>query len=336
MSITKADYDAFRSSPEADLYLSGSPLVSGVSATKSRDPVAEFKKGIKRDASLFTVLKDEKQWFNWRHSTVAMARSQGVEEVCDPAFDSSTLSAEEQALFIEKQKFMYSVFERTLQTDQGKSLVRDHEYNFDAQRVFRDIAAHAERSTKSNLESSALLAYITSARIADGTWKGNACNFILHWLEQNCQFEQQTEKNDHLSKGQKKTLLKSAVHDLEELRAVTMQANQFKTQTGKDLSFEEYLALLQSAAASYDAQFKVTSKIGNSKPARRTVYSMELANAKFESCDDLIDGESYDIDASIDTIYAHATQRRNRLRTPVEAQVPSDRWTQMSIEGKCA
>ena len=40
---------------------------------KKKDLLSDFKKGIKRDASLFNVLKDPKQWDSWHQSTLAQA-----------------------------------------------------------------------------------------------------------------------------------------------------------------------------------------------------------------------------------------------------------------------
>ena len=42
---------------------------------KQKDLLADFKKGIKRDASLFMVLKDPKEWDSWHCSTVAQVRA---------------------------------------------------------------------------------------------------------------------------------------------------------------------------------------------------------------------------------------------------------------------
>jgi hypothetical protein len=59
------------------------PQTSLSAPFKFKDPIGDFKKGIKRDPSLFMVYKDEKQWDNWQRSTVELARAQGVEEVLD-------------------------------------------------------------------------------------------------------------------------------------------------------------------------------------------------------------------------------------------------------------
>jgi hypothetical protein len=50
-------------------------------------------------------------------------------------------------------------------------------------------------------------------------------------------------------------MLQNAVHPLEELRAIKTQADQHKTQSGVDLTYEQYIHLLVSAAMNYDSQF---------------------------------------------------------------------------------
>jgi hypothetical protein len=54
-----------------------------------RDPVADFKKGIKRDPTLFMDFKMECQWVSWQWSTLAQARAQDVADLLDPAYAPS-------------------------------------------------------------------------------------------------------------------------------------------------------------------------------------------------------------------------------------------------------
>ena len=49
-------------------------------------PAEDFKKSIKRDKTYYFVLKDDKQWDNWRRVTVAIARSHNCEDVFDPNY----------------------------------------------------------------------------------------------------------------------------------------------------------------------------------------------------------------------------------------------------------
>ena len=109
------------------------------------NPITDFKKGIKRDASLFPTLKDEKQWDNWKRDTTALANAQDVAEVLNKDYKPST--PEDTLLFDEKQKYMYSVFICTLLMDQGKAFVRKYETTHDAQKVYKDISTYALKST---------------------------------------------------------------------------------------------------------------------------------------------------------------------------------------------
>jgi hypothetical protein len=72
-----------------------------------RDLVLEFKKEIKLDPASFAVLKDNKQWDSVHPTLKAQtACYQDFDDVLDLSYVSST--AEDIALFKEKQKFMYS------------------------------------------------------------------------------------------------------------------------------------------------------------------------------------------------------------------------------------
>ena len=89
-------------------------------------------KGIKRDVTLFPTLKNEENWDQWNRTLHATARMQDVAEVLDEHYTPTT--PDDSELFKAKQEFMYTVFERTILTSQGKDLVRKHEHDFDAQR----------------------------------------------------------------------------------------------------------------------------------------------------------------------------------------------------------
>lgn len=222
---------------------------------------------------------------------MAQARAQGVIDVLNSHYIPTT--ADDKAIFHKQQAFMYAVFERTLQTDQGKAFVRAHENDFDAQHVYASLVAYSVTSTKAALDSSHLLSYITAAKLADGNWKGSAHSFILHWQDKVRLYEKQVPTDEHFSGRMKRTMLENAVQPLTELRAIKIQADQHKTQSGIDLTYEQYVDLLMSAASNYDIQFKPKDRHG-SAPSRRAVYSHELQDPE-----DVIevDGGHFDIDA---------------------------------------
>jgi hypothetical protein len=101
----------------------------------NRDAVADFKRGIKGDINLFPTLKQDKQWNVWQRATIAQAGAQDLSKVLDSNY--IPVIPTDQALFQEKQKYMYAVFEPTLiLSEKGKALVREHTNDFGAQHVY--------------------------------------------------------------------------------------------------------------------------------------------------------------------------------------------------------
>jgi hypothetical protein len=111
------------------------PASITTTSSHAQDPIADFKKGIKQDATLFTSFKDEIQWVAWQRNTLAQACAQGIVDVLDVNYSPSL--PKEQALFLKKQKFMYAVFVQTLWTDLGKAFHWQYEASSDAQGVFK-------------------------------------------------------------------------------------------------------------------------------------------------------------------------------------------------------
>ena len=114
--LSKAAFDTFRvmeydpdnPNPTATQATTSGGNLMGTWATPSA--LNDFKRGIKRDKSHYKELKDDKQWDRWQRATIDTARSHGCEEVFDPGYDPAFIYQEEEEIFDEKQKFMYSVF----------------------------------------------------------------------------------------------------------------------------------------------------------------------------------------------------------------------------------
>ena len=132
-----ADFQAFCFTDSSIKILSDISPATSTSASppvRVSDPVADFKKGIKRDSSLYPTLKDQKHWNNWNRSVIAQAHAHDISEVFDTNYIPS--NEVEANLFQQKQIFAYSVLNKCVMTDQGKSYVREHESDFDAQSVY--------------------------------------------------------------------------------------------------------------------------------------------------------------------------------------------------------
>ena len=103
MQYARCDITA---TPPSSLTSSHSP---NVNQNRVCTPAESFRKGIKRDSTIFNTFKDEKQWDTWRRHLRATSMAQNTDDVLNK--DCNPVSAEEKDLFQEKKKFMHSVFE---------------------------------------------------------------------------------------------------------------------------------------------------------------------------------------------------------------------------------
>ena len=111
----------------------------------------KFKKGIKRDLSAYPTLKDEKYYESFKRSVLVTARDHDCEEILQPTFRPRG-DADSLELFRSKNDFMYIVLSKSLLSDMGKTIVRNHLDNMNAQRVWEEFATHITTSSKGKAE----------------------------------------------------------------------------------------------------------------------------------------------------------------------------------------
>jgi hypothetical protein len=294
------------------------------SPAKTVDPIADFKKGIKRDASQFAKLKDDSQWDNWNRDIITTARAQNVEDVLDSKFRATTNADKE--LFKEHQKFMYDVFSKSCLTDKTKSIVRKHFQTYDAQKVYSELEAHFTKSTKAQHSSSSLLTYLTSASIADGKWTGTTQGFILNWQNKLRLYNELKPITEKLSEVLQLTLIKNAVKGLQTFQTVQENEDNSFTRTGINLDYEQYSQLLLSAAENYDIQ--ISPKKGQ-KSSTRGIYSTSIT-------EDHGTDEELDIDSTIDMIQANFSRTSSMPKTRWDGLPPEVKkiWDTMDDDSK--
>ena len=202
----------------------------GNSTACSITPRDQFMKGIKRDVSLFPTLKNKESWDNWNRSLHAIARTQGVADVLNHNYTPGT--QEEKDLFAVQNKFMYSVFERTLLTSQGKTFVRQHENDYDAQTLYTSLLQYLRSSTKGIMKTSSILSYLSSTKLGDDSWKGSIQDFLLHWQDQLRQYDKMVARKDQPSDNVKRIMLENAVHGFPALWQVNTESDQHIARTG--------------------------------------------------------------------------------------------------------
>ena len=124
-------------------------------------PLLTFKKSIKREVSHYTILRDEKYFVAFKRNLLVTATTHGCEEVFDWMYRPEN-TRDDQELFKQKKYFMYSVLNKVLQSDMGKTIVRKYAPALDAQSVWREYESHMSTSSKGLNERCRLHAYVST------------------------------------------------------------------------------------------------------------------------------------------------------------------------------
>jgi len=274
-------------------------------------PLTEFRRGIKRSIKDYPELKDEGKWKDWYRDMKNVAHTHGVQRVLNSSY--TPIGADDIALFQEENYFIYAVLDRNVKISQGKAYVREHENDMDGQTVMTKLMNYLTKSTKASLQASELLTYITTAKLGDGTWKGKAQEFILHWENKVREYNSLVPSAERMNKNFRRTLLENAVHSIEDLRKVKAEAEQYQARNpGSSLSYDQYYNLVLSSALRYDERF-VHSRTSNTR--RHAVHEHEIIpDAQFDSAYD--DFPDFDIDSSIQDIHVYAAAQKFGNRTP--------------------
>ena len=258
LQITEDTINNFILSSDRDLYIqnSGPPQQAATPTATLQRPsnlLNEYRKTIRRDPAQFKPLNDKRHWATWHLQFVATARAQDLQDVLDPWYVPNT--PDEKAVFRAKQEYLYAVFVQNLLTDEGKTYVRAHSRDSNAQKIFKELLDHHTKSTHSQLTASSIMQFLTSFKLGVQPWKGKTTvSFIAYFVEQMrlyddiCYATAEPILSDHF----KRTVLDTAVQGIDDLRQVRITQNTLCQQLNATPTFSEYLDLLQRAATIYD------------------------------------------------------------------------------------
>jgi hypothetical protein len=108
-------------------------------------------------------LKDDKQNYQWHHTSSNLAQAQDLSDVFDENYTPITTA--DIDLFAEKQKFLYAVLEAKVETAKGKAIINSHEKKFDAQKAYAELKNYHITSNAALFSANKIMDYLTSARI---------------------------------------------------------------------------------------------------------------------------------------------------------------------------
>ena len=144
----------------------------------------------------------------------------------------------------------------------GKTIVRKHLDNMNAQWVWEEFATHMTTSSKGKAEMCRLHTYVTTT-------------VLDKFNEQLRQLDEVSPPEESLPYTTRLTLLQTAIHNISELRMVeTMEEfiSLSSSTPGPTMGYGNYLTLLQNACIRYDSNLK-----SRPSPASRAAYQHELS-----------------------------------------------------------
>jgi hypothetical protein len=124
---------------------------------------------------------------------------------------------------------------------------------------------------------------------------------------------------------------KTAVHPIEMLRAVKVQADQLKVTNGHSLDYVEYSRLLISAATNYDSAY-LNCTIKSVASGQRNAYTHDVIRDPDDNYVTDID-DDYGIEIGIDTIQANVNKTQSSCSsTGCSNGIAFNQWKQMLKE----
>ena len=219
--------------------------------SESKTALNNFKKGTKRDASVYPIFKNDKYNDTFQRSFLANLKAQGLYDVADPDIDPESGDIYEQELFKGKQSFVYSVLVASLQTEKGRELVKEFEGY--ARSIILKLHHYHTKSNVAQHDIITLTTDITNLTLND-SWKGTVRQVLSHFKEKLRFLDSLVPVSDQLPEITRITFLQRAVQQNHDLRQIHVMDSlwRFKTESTDTLTFETYYNLLWDAAHQYD------------------------------------------------------------------------------------
>ena len=200
----------------------------------------EFRKGIKCDKGHENVLRDKKQWDEWKRQTIAMIYTHGCENITSISYTPSDPG--EILLFRKQNKYMIDIFTSILQTPMVKYIVYNHEGTRDAQKVWADYVKHMRTSTKADMEIEDLMTQLTSTCLTTN-YTGTTQNFIIDWLDKRQKYEELTARDSHFLETMKKAMIQNTLADFSSFRNVKLTEQMDIAKVAEPIPYLQYIGV---------------------------------------------------------------------------------------------
>ena len=127
----------------------------------------QFSKSIKRSVEDYEEFKNEATWDRWNSNFKVTLINHDCKDMINPNYTppNEFIEPQKYELYIKKQAFLYSVFQKKLLTDFGRSLVRQHREDMNARQLYFSLEAHMKNSSVSRITSQKLMSFVAGYRI---------------------------------------------------------------------------------------------------------------------------------------------------------------------------
>ena len=196
--------------------------------SESQTALTNFKKGTKRDASVYPIFKNDKYYDTFPRSFLANLKAQGLYDVADPDHDPESGDIYEKELFKGKQSFVYSVLVTSLQTEKGRELVK--EFEGDARSIILKLQHYHTKSNVAQHDIITLTTDITNLTLND-SWKGTVRQFLSHFKEKLRLLDSLVPVSDQLPETTRITFLQRAVQQNHDLRQIYVMDSVWRFKT---------------------------------------------------------------------------------------------------------
>ena len=163
----------------------GGATTSAISrAPKTADPLDTFLKN-KWTSEAYKPFHEAKYWNQWYRAFVAIATSQGLEDVLNPTYSlGTTATAGDLALWNAKQKHAYAILSSCLLESGSQQIVQQYSNKDDlstfghAQHIYRDLVAHFQHGVAASTSLDTLERDMVALRLGK-KWNKTLEAFLL-------------------------------------------------------------------------------------------------------------------------------------------------------------
>ena len=342
-TISRAAFDKYRS----EVFIQHEPIIPWNNEKHDR-ALTEWKKVTKPSRTDYKEFRNEATWIRYFERLDQTLESHGLSHLIDPNY-----KVRNKTLHAEQNKWLYKTFSDCFRTPYTEKIVNRHQRDKDCCKIYTEIKDYLSKAMTTQLNASNLATFLTSDRLASGNHRGTQKSYIIGWYEKARIHGRMVRKNEAFTSAQQVNLLNQAVIGVDNLcnvltnwRTSNMAARSVSGSTDphKDISIEEYVALLCDAADVYDASNVKKKSFGSTKVNTHDVFDDDIGdgadyfvNNHDSQMDDKDGGDTSSTEVNQTNIGSSPFQNnsgRDQKNKPKRVMMDRDTWMKLQSQDR--